>query len=284
LWLEDWTAGALNCIGAVDDAIRGFYDLLLHGLRGLAPELMDNVRVCWQGEMILSGPSCYWISAINAGRRCNLEQIRSSFAPDETLEIASQVFAALMHIADVLALTNAPGVVLCCDAQHENAHRLAVTQCEACGLTAPEVKAVAPLGLRLQPAGQGTVEADVNVLLTDAAPDVNRKLKKAFCMPGNTEACPPLAWAACLMDFSKELLIRRKPDDGGDKTYADHAALVDDFASSALHPGDLKPAIAKALNDLAEPLRADLKGKDALKKALKELDKHIKSRNAKDKD
>merc|ERR1712060_686068 len=105
--------------------------------------------------------------------------------------------------------------------------------------------------------------ADVNVLLTDAAPDVNRKLKKAFC---------------------KELLIRRKPDDGGDKTYADHAALVDDFASGALHPGDLKPAIAKALNDLAEPLRADLKGKDALKKALKELDKHIKSRNAKEKD
>merc|ERR1719277_1549332 len=209
LWLEDWTAEALDCLGASENCVRGFYELLLFGLRSLAPELMEGVRVCWQGETILSGPSEYWISVINAGRRCNLEQIRASLAPGESLELASQVFASLMHIGDVMAFAGGSQVTLCCDERHQKAHLLAAQQCEAAGLKAPQVRLVTAPVLRLQPHGQGKSEADVNILLTDTEADVSRKLKKTFCMPGNTEFCPPLAWASKLSWFESEFPIAR---------------------------------------------------------------------------
>jgi tyrosyl-tRNA synthetase len=39
------------------------------------------------------------------------------------------------------------------------------------------------------------------------------------------------------------LLIARKPENGGDKIYNSYPELEADFASGALHPGDLKPAV-----------------------------------------
>lgn len=64
---------------------------------GLAPSLMDGVRVCWQSELILSGPSEYWISVINAGRRTSLDMIRNALAPGDSLENASQVIEITPH-------------------------------------------------------------------------------------------------------------------------------------------------------------------------------------------
>ena len=39
-------------------------------------------------------------------------------------------------------------------------------------------------------------EADAELLLLDGTPDVQRKLKKAFCEPANVRFCPPIAVAA----------------------------------------------------------------------------------------
>ena len=46
-----------------------------------------------------------------------------------------------------------------------------------------------------------------------------RKIKKAFCQPGHTEFCPPVEWVKALLPYKPELLLTRKPDNGGDKTY-----------------------------------------------------------------
>lgn len=39
------------------------------------------------------------------------------------------------------------------------------------------------------------------------------------------------------------------------RTYESYQKLEEDFVAGQLHPGDLKPAVAKALNDLIEPVR-----------------------------
>jgi len=276
LWLEDWTAGALNCVGASPQCIRGFYELLLFGLRSLAPDLMKQVRVCWQEQMILSGASEYWISVINIGRKSSLEDIRGALPDEESLESASQVFSTLMHVADVLAFGDAQSLTLCCDKYHQNLHAFAARQYESLGLKRPKVMVVEPPALRLLEAGEG-LEPDVHIMLTDKEVEVNKKVKKSFCMPQNTDFCPPLAWTKELLSLRGEFLVSRKPDNGGDKTYTDIAAITADFASGALHPGDVKPALGKALNLALEPLRADLAKQDALKKAQKDLDAHAKA-------
>jgi tyrosyl-tRNA synthetase len=271
LWLEDWTALALGRVGASTACIQGFYEILLSGLQTLAPDLMQRVQVCWQGEMILSGPSEYWISVINAGRRFSVEALRSGLADGESFEYACQVVASLMHVGDALSLVNgvAPPT-LCSDKGHQNLHRLAGQHFEACGLALPEVVNTEDPALRLMQPGEG-VDADVNVMLTDTEIEVNKKVKKAFCEPGNTDFCPPLAWIDELIPFTKEFCITRKPDNGGDKAYASAGAASEDFASGALHPGDLKPALSKTINAFLGAVREELKGQEVLRKAQKDL-------------
>eukprot|EP00747_Dinoflagellata_sp_TGD_P182686 gnl/TRDRNA2_/TRDRNA2_37030_c0_seq1.p1 gnl/TRDRNA2_/TRDRNA2_37030_c0~~gnl/TRDRNA2_/TRDRNA2_37030_c0_seq1.p1 ORF type:complete len:691 (-),score=182.64 gnl/TRDRNA2_/TRDRNA2_37030_c0_seq1:55-2019(-) len=280
LWLEDWSARALGKIGASEDCIAGFYNILLHGLVSLAPELMKGVQVMWQGEAILMGPSDYWISVINAGRKCSVEEIRKFLPAGENLEYASQVIASLMHCGDVLALASGgEAATLCCDAYHENLHRLAVQYLSGpCGLKAPNVQLAEAPRLRLMAEGEGT-EADANILITDLEVALNGKVKKKmFCEPGNVGFCPPLAWVTALLPYAGgKFTVLRKPDNGGDKTYTDAASLTADFKSGALHPGDFKPAVGKMLNQLLESARAGLKDKDALKKAQKDLEAYIKS-------
>lgn len=280
IWLEDWSASTLGCVGGSVACIRGYYELLLFGLRALAPALMEEVRVCWQGEMILSGPSEYWISVINAGRRCTLEDIRKHLPLGETLEYASQVFASLMHIGDVLSLTAASSVTLCCDKYHENLHHIAAEHCEACGLRAPEVKVVEGPALRLLAVGEG-VEADVNIALTDKEVEVNKKIKKSFCMPQNVDFCPPLSWVAELLQYGgSEFTVFRKPDNGGDKNYTEVQSLREEFACGDLHPGDLKPSLSKAVNALLGQLQQGLQD-DVLKRAIKDLEAYTKVQSKK---
>jgi len=278
LWLEDWSARGLGRLGGSEACVVGFYELLLASLRALEPELMQRVRVCWQGEMILSGPSEYWISVINAGRRSSLDQIRSSLPAGESLEYASQVFAALMHIGDVMSLSPARSVTLCCDAGHANAHALAAEYCKQVGVDAPEVQSVETPSLRLVAAGEGA-EADVNLYATDKEVEVNKKVKKAFCEPANVDFCPPIAIVAELIALQGDFAVARKPDNGGDKAYAEVAALREDFASGALHPGDLKPALGRAVNQLLEKVRAGLKDSAEAQKALKDLDNYAKAQS-----
>lgn len=49
--------------------------------------------------------------------------------------------------------------------------------------------------------------------------------------------------------------MRRKEEFGGDKCYPSYKALEKDFAEKQLHPGDLKRAVAAALNEVLEPIR-----------------------------
>merc|ERR1712039_952666 len=152
------------------------------------------------------------------------------------LEYASQVFASLMHVADVLALSGASHITLCCDSNHKRLHHLALRMYDFHDLVLHELSLVESPKLRLLEDGEG-LEAEVNVMLTD-----------------------------------KEIDLKRKPDNGGDKSYSDVESMREDFASGALHPGDLKPALGRALNALLEPMRNKLKEEDALKKAVKDLE------------
>jgi len=279
LWLEDWTAMAQGCLGANKQYIKSFYEILLFGLKGLAPDVMKDVRVCWQGEMILSGPSEYWISVINAGRALNLNDVREALPPGESLEQACQVFSTLMHIGDLLSFTEAKKVTFYSDAVHVANTKAGIKLAEGYDVKGMEVVTESAATLRLMAPGEGA-EADVNVALTDKEVEVNKKVKKSFCMPENVEFNPPIAWVGELLHFKKEFLITRKPDNGGDKTYTDIQELQKDFQSGALHPGDLKPAFGKALNALLEPLREGLKGKE-LTKAQKDLEAFTKAQSKK---
>ena len=108
---------------------------------------------------------------------------------------------------------------------------------------------------------------------------MQRKLKRAFCEPGNVTFCPPVVLAEeAVLQYSAQaaLVVGRKPDDGGDQRFTNPAEVRDAFASGALHPSDLKPAVRDSVDAILERVRKAVAGDKELKEAEKELAKVLK--------
>ena len=291
LWLADWSAFCLNCVTGgkkfVDDleGIRAAQTLFVGTLTAIAPALMATVTVMRQSDAILSNPSDYWISVINVGRAFQLQKVADAVG---NLVDAGQVVAALMHVADMLAL-GASAASVAHTPEQRSLLQLALdyfggASCVDAGLKPPTLLAVEAPSLTLKAAdappdvdGKG----DGELFLLDASPDAQKKVKKSFCEPGNAADCPPLVLA-------KEVVLAHGNPATltcGDKTYgtacASFAELKDAFASGALHPSELKPAVNKAVDAVLERVRKAVAADPKLKDAEKEMAKVHKRMTAK---
>ncbi|XP_063311977.1 tyrosine--tRNA ligase, cytoplasmic [Pelobates fuscus] len=99
-------------------------------------------------------------------------------------------------------------------------------------------------------------EEESKIDLLDSPADVKKKLKKAFCEPGNIENNGVLSFTRhVLFPLKSEFVVLRDEKYGGNKTYTDFETLEKDFAEELVHPGDLKASVEKALNKLLDPIR-----------------------------
>lgn len=103
-------------------------------------------------------------------------------------------------------------------------------------------------------------EEDSKIDLLDEKADVKKKLKKAFCEPGNVENNGVLSFIKhVLFPLKAEFVILRDEKWGGNKTYVNYEELEKDFAEQVVHPGDLKSSLEVALNKLLDPIREKFK-------------------------
>ncbi|XP_049891436.1 tyrosine--tRNA ligase, cytoplasmic [Epinephelus moara] len=99
-------------------------------------------------------------------------------------------------------------------------------------------------------------EEESKIDLLDSAADVKKKLKKAFCEPGNIQNNGVLSFVKhVLFPLRGEFCIKRDPKFGGDKIYSVFEEVEKDFAEELIHPGDLKASVEVVLNQLLEPIR-----------------------------
>tara|TARA_B110001452_G_scaffold152758_1_gene127086 strand:- start:39 stop:545 length:507 start_codon:yes stop_codon:yes gene_type:complete len=115
---------------------------------------------------------------------------------------------------------------------------------------------------------------DGELFLLDSSLDAQKKVKKSFCEPANAADCPPLVLAEHVV------LAHGAPPATlvcGDKTYgtacASFAELQEAYASGALHPSELKPAVNKAVDAVLERVRGAVAADPKLKDAEKEMAK-----------
>ena len=101
-------------------------------------------------------------------------------------------------------------------------------------------------------------EEDSKIDLLDSAANVKKKLKKAFCEPGNIADNGLLSFVKYVL-FSlhdgKTLVLHRNPENGGDIAYENYETLESDFAEQKLHPADLKGFVENEINKLLDPVR-----------------------------
>ena len=109
-------------------------------------------------------------------------------------------------------------------------------------------------GLKEGQAKMSKSDPDSAIFMEDTIDDVNRKIKKSFCPEKVVELNP-------ILDYCKNIII---PSFGtftiqiknvGLRDYTTYETLAADFTEGTLHPGDLKPAVAAAINKLLQPVR-----------------------------
>jgi len=102
-------------------------------------------------------------------------------------------------------------------------------------------------------------EEDSKIDLLDTPATVKKKLKKAFCEPGNVTENGVLAFVKHvlfnLFRPGEGFTVHRNAENGGDRTYSTYEELELAYSKELLHPGDLKAAVEIYINKLLEPIR-----------------------------
>ncbi|XP_050541003.1 tyrosine--tRNA ligase, cytoplasmic [Daktulosphaira vitifoliae] len=102
-------------------------------------------------------------------------------------------------------------------------------------------------------------EEDSKIDLLDTPATVKKKLKKAFCEPGNVADNGLLAFAKHvifgLFKPDEKFKVSRNESNGGDLNFGTYEELELCFAEQKLHPADLKSSIEFYINRLLDPIR-----------------------------
>jgi len=260
LFVSDLDAIALNAFSGdkklkATDGIRAYNEIFLAAVESVTK--LDRVQIIFQSEMMLTDPSNYWISVINVGRHFQLQDVHNAVNPEESQ--AGPIVAALMHVGNMLSL--APKLVVAISDVQERLHNLAMSYIKSCKdqqdcISPPQVTRLPALStVTSPPEGTGT-EVDLFVL-DKFAQHVKKKLKQAFCEPGNVEYNPVLGLVNALaltLDESVEIKLQ----EGGEKTFSDATELETHFKHGIIHPGDLKAAAVHLVEKLYHSLGKSL--------------------------
>jgi len=113
------------------------------------------------------------------------------------------------------------------------------------------------------------------IFIHDNPEEIYQKINGAFCPPKEVEFNPVLDWTRHLIfPLRGKIMIKREKKFGGDIEYQDFQKLEEDYKAEALHPQDLKNAVAGTLVEILSPARKHFSsGKP--KEMLEELEKII---------
>jgi len=98
--------------------------------------------------------------------------------------------------------------------------------------------------------------------------NLKKKLKKAFCEPGNIENNGVLAFCKSVifpLIKGEELILPRAEQYGGPISFNDYTQLENAFAKQDIHPGDLKNGVEAYINRLLDPIRKEFESEEMQK-------------------
>ncbi|GFP98865.1 tyrosine--tRNA ligase [Phtheirospermum japonicum] len=243
--VADWFAQLNNKMGGDLKKIQVIGQYLIEIWKALGMNVDGGqVEFVWSSEEINSRAHEYWPLVMDIGTRNKLPrilrccQIMGRSEQDELS--AAQIFYPCMQCADIFFL-----------------------KADIC-----------QLGMDQRKEGQEKMsksDPSSSIYMEDEEAEVNLKIKKAFCPPKVVEKNPCLEYIKYLIfPWFNEFTVERKPENGGNKTFKSINDLACDYENGELHPGDLKPALAKSINRILQPVRDhfinDPKAKELLKR------------------
>eukprot|EP00455_Lapot_gusevi_P002567 TRINITY_DN1103_c0_g1_i3.p1 TRINITY_DN1103_c0_g1~~TRINITY_DN1103_c0_g1_i3.p1 ORF type:complete len:362 (-),score=100.27 TRINITY_DN1103_c0_g1_i3:72-1157(-) len=294
IWLSDWFAMFNNKLDSDLKKIQTVAKYYIHVWRALGLSEENGVKFLLASEEIVSRPNDYWMLVTDIARRFDIGRmfqcgpamgVEVQEVKEEVKEVAASeeektenaegnedesklgaefevptprvlypcMLAAVPFFlqADMCHLSGSQASIV--DLCSEYAQHPAVSQLR--NYTPPSLL-IQPTLMSLKGIEDKGTDAEAVIFVDDDAAEVKKKITRSFCRPEDVANNPALDYLRQLIfpRFSR-FEVKRKPESGGDKVYESLGEVEADFASGALHPGDLKPALIAALNELLEPVR-----------------------------
>jgi tyrosyl-tRNA synthetase len=280
-WVADWFAMLNHKMGGDLKKIRVVGQYFIEVWKACGMD-MDNVSFLWASDEINARPNEYWtrvmeiatLNSVTRIRRCGPIMGRSE-ADDLS---AAQIMYPCMQCADIFFI-KADICQLGMDQTKVN-----MLAREYCDQAKPKIKnkpIILPHrmmpGLKQGQEKMSKSDPSSAIFMEDTEQEVNSKIKGAFCPENVVEGNPVLEYLKyIILPTIKTIEVKRTDANGGDKTYSDISALERDFASGSLHPGDLKPAVSRAINQILQPVRDHFKNNSEAKQILGLVKKYTK--------
>lgn len=276
IWIADWFAQLNNKMGGDLKKIETVGRYLIEIWKAVGMDLEGGkVEFLWSSKEINSRAAEYWPLVMDIARRNKLpriircSQIMGRSEQDELT--AAQILYPCMQCADIFFL-KADICQLGMDQRKVNV--LAREYCDDIKRKNKPIILSHHMLPGLQQGQEKMSKSDPSssIFMEDDEAEVNLKIKKAYCPPLIVEGNPCLEYIKYLIfPWFKEFTVERNADHGGNKTFTTFEELVADYATGVLHPGDLKPALSKALNKILEPVREHFKNDSNAKDLLKRV-------------
>ena len=272
-WVADWLALMNNKLDGNQERIRTVGRYFIEVWKAAGMDMSeDKVKFIWSSEAILANPDKYWSLVLDISRKNSLSRIlrcTQIMGRSESDDLsAAQVLYPAMQCADIFFL----GIDVCQLGMDQR--KVNVLAREYCDTIKRKNKPVILshhmlMGLKEGQEKMSKSDPDSAIFMEDDEAEVNRKIKSAFCPPQIVENNPVLDYVKHLV-FGKwnSFQVERSEKNGGPILFSTYEQLEEDFKSGNLHPGDLKPAVAKAINEMIKPVRDHFKNDPEAKKLL----------------
>ncbi|KAL8428040.1 hypothetical protein Efla_006946 [Eimeria flavescens] len=272
-WVADWFAMLNNKMGGDLKKIRKVGEYFIEVWKSAGMQ-MENVRFLWASEEINSSPDTYWQLVMNIARANSISRIKRcsqimgrSEGDDQP---AAQIMYPCMQCADIFYL-QADICQLGMDQRKVN--MLAREYCDEIKRKhKPVILSHHMLpGLLEGQEKMSKSNTDSAIFMEDTEAEVNRKIKKAFCPPGQTKDNPCVAYVEHLVFPDSVFEVHRSEENGGNVTFKTAEELKKSYEAGSLHPGDLKAALAREINKRLEPVRRHFQTDENARKLLQQI-------------
>ena len=270
-WIADWFAQMNNKMGGDIEKIHivGRYFVEIWRAAGMD---LKNVKFLWCSDEINKNSNDYWQSVINVARANNIDRIKRCCQimgrkEGDALQ-ASQIMYPCMQCTDIFFLK---ANITSLGMDQRKVNMLAREYSDDVKITHKPIIVSHHMLKSLVKGVEKMSKSipDSAIFMEDTAKEVERKFKKASCPEKDVDDNP-------IFDYIKYLIIPRfgkfelkRPEKyGGDKVYNTYEEICEDYKKGDLNPGDVKPNVARLINEMIEPVRKHFENDPEAKKIL----------------
>jgi len=282
MYAADWHGWANNKLGGDLKKIQACGDYLVEVWKACGMDI-DRVEFIRASDVVNSME--YWKKVMQVARSTTVKRItrcgQIMGRSDSEVQQASQILYPCMQCADIFEL-KADITQLGMDQRKVNV--LAREIGPSIGFWKPVVVSHHMLmGLEKPVSNKTNDERSIDIkmskskpdsaiFMTDSEEEIKRKINKAYCPEKTIDENPLMEYAKYLI-FEKfdSIKIERPKKFGGDIEINSYDGLAKIFKAGELHPMDLKPAVAKYINDLIRPVREHFKKNKKARELLEKV-------------